>query len=422
MSNFFLKEDGDYLLLETGDIFLLEGEVVLVPPGIPTHDQQKALTIAVFSSILPGGTSVLVNNYVGSQFEGYSHEIQAMGGYWKADFTVKGFQGDVEDWFVDGVGRHIEVYDHALNKIWEGFVDQVDIQMGSLRAVRGPLMEISNRVTVQYQTVTYNTTPPVGGEDAETSVADSAASQAKYGILQTIVNGGTLSSTEAEQKRDNFLTQNAFPATSLELNVEGQQVPSAKISCLGYVHLFKRYVYEQTGSSGTENASDKVTNILEADVNSIFSTNTDRISANTIQVAAYADDNEKAWSLMRDVASQGDASNTRYLTGVYNGRTLVYEAIPSTLRYRKYLSDPAQRVFTVDGQYVYPWNVLPGEWLIVADFLIGKVLPETDLDEDPRVMFIESIRYTAPWGLQLKGGKINDLLKALDGMGLGGTS
>jgi len=121
---------------------------------------------------------------------------------------------------------------------------------------------------------------------------------------------------------------------------------------------------------------------------------------------------------IKDIVSAGSIAGDRYIFGVYAGRKIVYQAVPTDLEYNQRLSDPAQRITTEGQAAVFPWNVLPGNWMMFTDFLIGSTQPE-NLRDDQRAMFIERVAYSTPWGLQLDGGKINTIAQKLAQRGLG---
>lgn len=91
--------------------------------------------------------------------------------------------------------------------------------------------------------------------------------------------------------------------------------------------------------------------------------------------------------------------------------------MPTAVEYLHRLGDPAQRVTTLENVTVYPWDVKPGKWLFVPDFLVGRAritaTRPAELRRDPRNKFIESVRYTAPWGLDMSGGKTDRLSQLL---------
>lgn len=355
---------------------------------------------------------------VAKSVNSYSHEISADGGYINCRFTVGANLDDAEDWYL-GIGRHIEVYNESLVKIWEGFVNKIDLSLGTFSTKRGPLMDVGNRVCISYQTVTYNTNPPIGGDRIISPVVNDTVSQAKYGIIEKALAGGTGTTTEEEQIRDTYLVEFSDPPIGQEIAAGNESSTiTVSIECLGYIHFMDVYTFSQTANSGTQNLSAKIEDIITADINSIFSTDFTDIVSNTLQVGEYENDAKTARAIIKGLVSVGDASDNRYTFGIYNGLKASYRAIPTDYEYIHRIADQGQQVFTQSDSLVQPWNIKPARWLFVSDFLIGKVgvLP---LRLDPRMVFIESVIFTAPWQVQIVGGKTDKFSQQLNSLGLG---
>jgi len=90
------------------------------------------------------------------------------------------------------------------------------------------------------------------------------------------------------------------------------------------------------------------------------------------------------------------------------------------LAYLQRLADPNQEITTPTGAPVYPWEVRAGRWLFFTDFLAGRVPATTPVREDPRMLFLESITYTAPNSLMLTGSRVSRLDQAIGRYGLSG--
>ena len=138
-----------------------------------------------------------------------------------------------------------------------------------------------------------------------------------------------------------------------------------------------------------------------------------------MQVPAWEDEDRTAWSVVKNVVARGDSSQARWLFGVYAGREAFYEAAPTVVEYQQRLSQARSIVEHVDGDEVYPWKVVPGKWLMFPDFLIGQAA-ELNLRDDPRAMFIETVKYTMPWTVDLKGGTVDTLSALVAQLGLSG--
>jgi len=69
----------------------------------------------------------------------YRHRIQALGGFWTAEMSLSGNQEYAKEWLENGIGRTVVTYNDAQQRIWEGFVNEVEITIGEVTFVRGPL-------------------------------------------------------------------------------------------------------------------------------------------------------------------------------------------------------------------------------------------------------------------------------------------
>lgn len=388
----------------------------------PSHFQSAGLSINVYKpgidtsvpSYVPRGT--LIGKF-SREVERYQHTIAALGGYESASFTINDRLDRLEDW-LDRIGYHVEVYNPDLVLIWAGFINSIDLQIGPLAVTRGKLTEIGNRVSCVYSTVDTSTTPPTMGIRSRTAVVDSPDSQARYGIIQkTLSVGGTTQAT-AEQIRDTWIAENREPETSQSFSSGGGQT-SVSVECAGYYRWLDLYTYNSTGT-GTINVSTAIQNVLAADPNALFSTDYSRITANTLQTQAQVNEDDTAWGYIKYLVSQGDASDNRYLFGIYAGQRAVYEVQPTDTAYLQRITDNRQDIETPTGQVVKPWDVLPGRWLLYPDFLVGRLAPANKRD-DPRYEFIERVTFNAPWSLSHTGSKTSTLAQKLAKLGLGGT-
>lgn len=384
----------------------------------PTHEESLGLTVSVWKPAIasydPRGT------FVGSyeqQVSSYSHVSRAMGGYWSAKFTIKDRQEDLESWFDDGLGRHVEVYNPALECIWEGFVNQVDLSLGDLSATRGPLLSITNRVRVVYSTVDYSTDPPTVGVRDWTAWDPDTDSQGRFGIIEKVLSAGGMTAANATQVGATYLEENKEPKTTHRLAAgSGQQVV---VHCLGYVAWMNAYTY-YNAATGEIDADAKVADLLDGDPNGILSSANSWLESNTLQVPDADEDYKTAWTVAKAVVAQGDANDDRWLFGIYSGREAVYRQAPATVAYVRRLSAQSREITTFAGNVVRPWDVQPGNWLFLSDFLIGRSWPvSTRLD--PRFFFIESTTYTAPYSLSLTGGNVDTIPQKLAKLGLAGV-
>lgn len=371
------------------------------------------LVAKVSSPIVLGGEDMFsLTNGVSA----YNHTIAIDGGYGSANISIAARRDEVEDWLDGGVGRDIKV---VINKsrVWEGFVNSVSASLGGFTVTRGPLMNVANRVLVVYTPYSDITVdPPQRGDPTETTISEDEDSQARYGIQEEVVSGGTLidaatyggSGDQAVELRDAYLAEHKYLETSQELSIAEQAELSVTLDCLGYNAWLDRYVYNNAGTGYTW-IPDKIQAVLSADPSGIFSTDYRYIADSAGYLLAVLEsevDNKKAQTVISEMVSLGDSADTRTTFGIYDDRVAHYSVIPSVIEYNHRIIQKQPQIEDVAGGVIYPWNVRPGKWLHVSDLLIGRHLP-TELRLDPRSMLIESVSYTAPWGLRLTGNKVS---------------
>lgn len=353
----------------------------------------------------------------------YEHETAAVGGYYSARFDLAGNLVNVNDWFEHGPGRHLEVHDPDMKVVWEGFANQVGINAGQYAATRGPLVEVANRVYVIYSERDTTVNPPVVIPGMITTIAQDTDSQARWGIWEKAVSGGETDATGAAYLRDVYLAESAEPATDdprVVLEAGGQV--SVSVECLGYWAWMLAYPYQDT-TGGTVTCSTKVQAILAADTNGIFSVDYSQIATNAALAPRYENSGTPAWNVMKALTALGDINNDRWTFGIYEDRKAHYERIPDDVDYQHRLADPSQRVETVIGGEIAPWEVQPGKWLYLPDFLTGRGQPEQTADKrhDPRFIFIEGVRYRAPYTVEITGTRVGRLAQIQAKQGLGGV-
>src|SRR3989337_1749563 len=79
----------------------------------------------------------------------YGHEIAVDGGFLSASIGVRTKQKNIDEWIESGLGRDVAVYD-STGVVWNGFVNNISANIGTLSVSRGPMMNIGNRVEVMY--------------------------------------------------------------------------------------------------------------------------------------------------------------------------------------------------------------------------------------------------------------------------------
>ena len=372
-------------------------------------------------SITPGTSYTPKGTYVPLAFDlvnNYKHSLDAAGGYRSATIDISVNRRQFDEWLYNGLNRHIEVVDHALDVIFEGFVNEIGGVVGGATVRRGPMMDVTNRARVVYSTVDTSVDPPAVGVRQPTAWADNSDSQARYGTLEEVLSTSGQTAANAEQMRDTHLADSANPKHSQTLTFPPSGAASISIACLGYINKTEQYVYNQTTTGGLYNLSTKLADVLAAQPDGLFGTGS--IATNTIQIKRWENDNNIAWGLIKEMSAIGDASDNRYTFGIYANRQPVYAQAPTDIAYSHGVLDPDQTILSRFGGIVKPWNILPGRWLELTD-LLSDQRAISSLRQDPRMMFIESVTYSAPWHLTLTGGRVDTISQQMARLGISGA-
>lgn len=370
-------------------------------------------SVQVFTPIIQG------DDFIGSlqnRITGYSHEILARGGFWSGDLTFIGTLEEVEDWFELGLGRRVVVIDQDQTVVFEGFIDQISVNAGSITEIRGPLLDIGNRVSVIYTPLNVDVYPPISGTQTTTIIVEDLNSQRRYGIIEKVLSVGKVTKTAAEKIRDLYLEENAEPRRTSQISITPGSSRNAEVrlSLMGYIHWTKVYPYISI-VPGFSTVSDKIKAILSSDPNGIFSLDQTHIGTNSFLIPTQDGDGKTAWDVLTGLLNIGNATTDESMNfGCYADNIVYYSPIPVAVDYLHALGDNHQRITRIDDRLiVYPWQVLPGKWLDVTDFLVGSQQSTSNLKTNERIKFLESIRYSMPWSVDLSGGKTDRLAQLL---------
>jgi hypothetical protein len=387
------------------------------------------ISISVYDpTIVPGGAGSYTprGRYLfnlSNVVDSYSHTIEAFGGYTTAQFTFKASTTEIDDWLERGLNRHIEVYNPYGGEMWEGFVNQLTYSVGGFSVVRGPLMELANRIWVTYASINTLVVPATQGLTVETPLVDNTTSIEKYGLLERIVDGGQrdeINFSEATRLRDTYMAEQRV-LTNKTWNPTGSSEPTLTVDCCGYMKRLER-IYYINAVAGSWTCTQAITGVLDADLllNHLFSSANASIGTNAVAIAEQRE-YTPCDTILRDIVSFGGVAYIRWLFYIGNGRYATFRAINNVLSYIQELHDPAQRVRTINGGDVYPGDVWPGRWMFFPDFAIGRIFEGdiTDLPSDPRALFIEAVTFTAPDQLDISGGRTDRLSSLLKEYELG---
>lgn len=352
----------------------------------------------------------------------YDHTLNAVGGFWSSNLSLKLPVNEIEEWLENGIGRELIVKGRASSTAFEGIVNRISFQVGGYDITIGPFSEIANRVKIVYSSIIQLGDGEVTGIRLETDYLDDANSQAKYGILVKNFSTGGVQETAVAGLRQMLLDRFKLPGRSEDLNAPGvlsDKYFDVKIECLGYVHMFQKYLYNNTTLTGTQNLSDKLRSIIVEDPNSLFTIF--NIDENVTQVKAYENDDAEAWGLIKGLVTLGDTNFYRYTFTCYEKRRINYKIFLDEIVYYKPVRDGIGVIQDRNGGILEPWEIRPGVNILVVDLLPGKPLP-SEVSTDHRVIFAETVQFRMPNSLIINGSHFFKVEQRLAQLGIKGIS
>lgn len=374
------------------------------------------ISVAVHTPLVAGGDYL----YTVTDLSTYGHTISAVGGYASADISFAVDLVALQDWYDKGLMRHIVCNDVAGN-IFEGFVNEITLNYGARQLTIGPAKDIANRIAVVYTPVfdDSTTSPRVTGGQTITRTAENLVSQARYGIFSKLIDGGECTDTEAELVRDAYIKDMAYPPKNETLNTEDTGTLKVSLKIIGYSDLLT-FIPESSTTIAKMSYTNFIAALVAYDPNSYFSTSTEYMAVNPTIATSFPDGTKSIMDLIKAVCALGDASNNRWTFGVYEGRKVYYQPVPTSVKYVYRLSEGIKSLSIYPGpNVVRPWNIRPAFWLKYTDFPLTTSLISDGLVADPQAVFIESIAYKAPYGLTINGGRVSTLAQQLARLGLG---
>lgn len=242
------------------------------------------------------------------------------GGYHRASFSLRGPYEFMAAFMEDGLGREIRIIDNDGSVLWEGFIHDMELDVGSA-VYRVDLTDMANAVWVRYRVRGSSTTE-------RSVVQTNAASISKFGRKEFILSGGELESTDiANDIALQYLNLHEWPQPApvrIDPDKELSEYPNLNIGGHGWFDTLNWCTYNQTASTDSQGAGLQITDVIaDTDVGQFVAV-TD-IKTNAVQVSKEYDADRRGGDIVKDIARIGDASANRYTVYMTNGRKLIYE-------------------------------------------------------------------------------------------------
>lgn len=264
------------------------------------------------SGYLPG----FAMNLEPPDWEGYTDDIDQMGGFLQASFNLIQPRDVLEEVFEYGLDRAVDIWARSGLPMWEGTVDEMTLTIGRV-ALRKRLGGMANRI--------WGRGSWGGLSGQRSTILNHAVSQARYGAKERVISvGEAVSLGQVNQAANVLLGQIALPKVSA--SIRGAQAQSAgatlEIRCKGWWNKFYWLTYNQTVLTGTAAAYAIVDRIVTACGWFVKSKSIERNDSATQE--KYDSDQWPA-EIMAGLGKAGDQNYRLWIAGMRAGREFYFE-------------------------------------------------------------------------------------------------
>jgi hypothetical protein len=347
-------------------------------------------------------------------------EKGANGGDLSADFGFSATAIELDDWLENGLGKDITIYKPDGGVYWNGFVNSIMADYGPRSVTRGELLSIVNKLKVIYTAtpITLIYPPPTLGKTYTTIVED-LPSQEKYGIIEGVYNAGEQTLLVATQIGQMILESMREPVTAKKISYESSSTPKLTLNCLGYVYWLETYRYNNANTGATTPTA-RIQAVLTACPNAIYSTQYDLMETNAFAIAMRDEEDKTAKQVVEGCTMIGDPTDySRWLFEIVYPRKCIFKKIPATIYANYYINNFGHVLIDPATQSeIRPWNVIPGNWVLHADFMVGKLVTLDDLPVNANVGFLEGVSFSPPYNITFQGSRILKINQKLAQLGL----
>ena len=356
-------------------------------PRVQVHDNPAATSLTLYAPEL--------------EVSNWRHRITATIGFDTASFTVQDSKYILEDIWANALGRRICRYTPDGNfLIWEGYINEMTLTEPGIQKTIS-LRDLYNRVGVRYIPIDTAANPPTESAETVTAAVDNTASQALFGIKEIVFRPpkiNRLITAEAEQQANTILLQYRMPRRSDDIRTGGE--PGLSVSCEGYMHTLKWRKYNQTATSGNQDADLEIADIITSVGQFIAST---ALTSNgATQIQEYFNRDDTAFDIIQQIAAMGGSDYARWVAYVMEGRKLYYEAASTSIAYYRRVADGRQEFFDLQYRAVPYWEVRPNKWVRTTDIFPHQLTPAS-LQDDKQATYIESVEWTEPDSISITG-------------------
>jgi len=252
------------------------------------------------------------------RFKVSQKKIRKMGWFYMARYQLlKPSKKEALRWLNNGLGRDVKLWNEKSLSDFEGMLTTIRLSNGRGEAV-ATMGSLANQCWTRYKDLTT-------GNNVRSAVASDSNSQDRFGIKEVALNGGQMTSDNADTYAENYLGMNYWARPDLS---RVDQLASVREDLLleftvsGYWLTLGWQVYNQTAAAGTDTASAIVAAAIAASGQFIASTS---IDTNAMLHTKEFDADRTPLDIISSIADVGDANFVPWVAGVREDRELFFE-------------------------------------------------------------------------------------------------
>jgi hypothetical protein len=317
--------------------------------------------------------------------QGWKRSTRAVGGFWQGSFTLSGELADLQWWFYETLGFHLE--ERMSNVVtWEGMIYELELSTQGVRR-RRTLTTLGNAVKARYTDASTDVA-------TETAFSSDANSLARYGRYEQVLTLGKETAAAATAQRDTTLRESAWPWARPVSGTPSQAGATLTVLVCGYAFTMNwKFTSIQDGATG--NVSQYVSDVIGTDCQFVSA---GIINSNTLQVKRVTALAARTWDTLLKAVQLGDASGNPWSLRVDVGRKAYYEQFDVTPKY--FLLHGGLRDSLGSRMDIKPWLLRPG---VVRDaqYPVRRSEPGNFL-ADVRDMYVEELEVDSGGAISLR--------------------
>ena len=338
--------------------------------------------VQIFTNVIQSSTAGLAGELHG--LVSYKQSYRANLGYYMCNLSIEDIpRSEMLELFYTLLGMDLKSV-FGGSTVWNGMIYDIVLHSGSVSRLHS-FDNLANSIKVTYI--------DTNGNLQTSAVAQQTQSIATHGRKEEIISMDSFDQTPAEQRRDQYLQQYAWPQPVVT-GTNFTKKDRLEIVAVGYGWTLN-WRYTTTADDSSSNASTWIEDIIDTDSEYVLK---GQIEANALAVKQTVSSPGRCWDVIEQITVLGDSSNNFYQSYVDDGRRFYYRKLSKDPLYKLsngIISDIGGSSLEYDS-----WNIRPAVFRDI-DYISAPAEPGLYFN-DARDFFVEEVEVSAGGIISLK--------------------